>query len=49
MLNAVELGEVILDWFWEVIIWNELRSGELKSSFFWFWEMILYSDPKKLS
>jgi hypothetical protein len=33
MLNVVELGEVILDWFWEVILWNELRSWELKSIF----------------
>jgi hypothetical protein len=30
VLNAVESEEVILGWFWEVILWNKLRSWELK-------------------
>jgi hypothetical protein len=28
--NAAESREVILGWFWEVILWNKLRSWELK-------------------
>jgi hypothetical protein len=28
--NTTKSGEVIFGWFWEVILWNELRSWEIK-------------------
>lgn len=47
--QIVFLREVIICWFYEEILWNELRDWELeKSSFSWLCEVILYHNFKNL-